>query len=301
MKIPNLFLVGAPKCGTTSLHDYLRQHPQIFMPSRKEYFFFGSDLAMSHLRLDEYLSFFQDARDDQSVLGESSTWYLYSRAAAQEIKTFSPNARIIAMIRNPAAMLPSLHSQFVFAGHEDIPDFESAYRAESDRRNGKRLPLGLSIPRELLYYSTAPRYAEQLARYFQIFGRENVLVIVFDDFVNDTDGVYKNTLRFLGVDDQFQAMYDRHNPNKTAKSRALTRLLFSPPAFVRRFAQTILPASLRHTLWDALYRRNIKTSEREPIRREFYAELVDHFRSEVDQLSALLDRDLSSWNRIPER
>src|ERR1051325_3379611 len=103
---PDFFIVGAPKCGTTAMNGYLRQHPQIFMPERKDITYFGTDLKFERSRIsyDEYISLFQDANDALRI-GESSVWYMYSKTAAEEIKSFSPSASIIVMLRNPVDML----------------------------------------------------------------------------------------------------------------------------------------------------------------------------------------------------
>src|SRR5438034_3527344 len=116
MKIPGFFIVGAPKCGTTAMNDYLAGHPDIFM-AKKEIHYFGSDLEIKQKKLsgEEYLDFFKEG-EHKYIVGESSVWYLYSKNAAAEIKAFSPGAKIIIMLRNPVDMLPSLHSQHIFDG-----------------------------------------------------------------------------------------------------------------------------------------------------------------------------------------
>ena len=117
-KKPGFFIVGAPKCGTTSFYHYLRQHPQIFMPDNKEPHYFGSDLKKRSDEFikteEEYLSLFKDA-DSSQMAGEASTFYLYSKAAQKEIKGFNPHAKIIIMLRNPIDFLHSLRISFVFS------------------------------------------------------------------------------------------------------------------------------------------------------------------------------------------
>ena len=132
---PDLFLVGAPKCGTTAFSDYLSQHPDIFM-ARKEMHFFGADLrfAPHFYRRDEaeYLAQFA-ARNNQRRVGEASVWHLFSKTAAAEIKAFSPEARIIVMLREPVEMMYSLFHYFRFDGNENLPTFEAALNAELSR------------------------------------------------------------------------------------------------------------------------------------------------------------------------
>ena len=193
---PNFFIVGAPKCGTTAMNDYLSQHPEVFVPDIKEVHFFGSDLHFTKGALrDEgaYRALFAGAT--QPRRGEASVWYLYSRTAAAEIHAFSPDAKIIVMLRNPAEMLYSQHSQFLYNGNEDLTDFWEALAAEPERRAGRRVPVSAHLV-DGLFYSETVKYAEQLGRYFDTFGRENVHVILYDDFRADLPGTYRETLRF---------------------------------------------------------------------------------------------------------
>ncbi|HEX6474707.1 MAG TPA: sulfotransferase, partial [Candidatus Limnocylindria bacterium] len=122
--------MGAFKCGTTALYDYLRQHPQVYLPFHKEPLFFGDDLTRRYGRMTEaeYLALFRDARPGQRI-GEASAWYLYSTSAAREIKAFSPEASIIAMVRNPIDVMYAEHSQLIFNVEEDILDFAEALEA----------------------------------------------------------------------------------------------------------------------------------------------------------------------------
>src|SRR5262245_27125154 len=122
---PDVFIVGAPRCGTTAMWQYLGDHPDVYMSPRKEPWFFCRDLRFSDpipRTLDAYLANFAEARE-QARVGEASAWYLYSREAATAIKAFSPAARIIVMLRDPVAVMHSLHDLHVYAGTEDIADF----------------------------------------------------------------------------------------------------------------------------------------------------------------------------------
>src|SRR5438093_448879 len=140
---PDFFIVGAPKCGTTAMYAYLRQHPQIFMPFHKEPLFFGSDLTTRYGRmsLEEYLALFADASRGQRI-GEASAWYLYSATAAAEIKAFAPDAQIVVMLRDPVEVMRAQHSQLLFNMQETLTSFAEALAAEADRRAGRRLPPG---------------------------------------------------------------------------------------------------------------------------------------------------------------
>src|SRR3990172_12275584 len=196
MRNPDFFIAGAPKSGTTAMYMYLKQHPEIFMPEKKESHFFSTDLKSPMFIRDKeiYLSLFSGAKDEKRV-GEASVWYLYSKNAASEIKEFSPSASIIIMLRNPVDMLYSQHSQFLYNCNENISSFEEALNAEEDRRRGLRIPPGVHFVESLFYRETV-QYTEQVERYFNIFGRENVHIIIYDDFRNNTANVYRESLRF---------------------------------------------------------------------------------------------------------
>src|SRR5262249_53369576 len=127
MNKPNFFIVGAPRCATTSMYTYLKQHPQIHLSLLKEPLFFATDLTIQPLAVTDeasYLGLFADAGDARRI-GEGSVFYLLSKRAAEEIKRFSPRAKIIIMLRNPIDMMHSLHALYLRTGNEDL-DFEEA-------------------------------------------------------------------------------------------------------------------------------------------------------------------------------
>ena len=251
MNKPNFFIVGAPKCGTSSMVEYLSQHPDIFMPEertttgKKELHFFGADLGSLAIPQNEkqYLKFFAKATTEKKI-GEASTGYLYSRDAAREIFEFNPSSQIIIMLRNPTDMLYSLHSQKLYNGTENIRNFEEALDAEEDRRKGRRIPRLCRFPKGLLYTEVV-KYTEQVERYMEVFGREKVMVIIFDDFVSDTAGVYKETLEFLGVDANFSLpTYQTFNPNTVPRSKVLTTTINIISYFSHNFFRPLPPPCL---------------------------------------------------------
>jgi hypothetical protein len=277
------------------MYEYLRQHPQVFMPYHKEPLFFGADLHHRYGRLTpgEYAALFESARADQRV-GEASAWYLYSTSAAREIRAASPDAQIVVMLRDPVDVMYAQHSQLLFNQQEEIEDFATALGAEEDRVAGRRLPSGPVRP-ENLFYRRMARFSEQLERYLEVFGRDRVHVIVFDDLVADTPGVYRDLLRFLGVDEDFQASFTRSNENKRVRSRALQRLAYDPP-LIRRFAPLLRRIPLMHALRNRLFAANSVRAARPPMDPALRAALRREFAPEVDRLSALIGRDLSAWS-----
>jgi hypothetical protein len=299
---PDFFIVGAPKCGTTAMYEYLRLHPDLFLPERKELRFFGSDLEIRDrqpLSLAEYLAYFREAGAAARV-GTAYVWYLYSRTAAREIAEFAPGAQIIAMLRNPVEVLPALHSENLSNGNEEIADFDAAWEAEADRRAGRRIPPHAHLLQGLLY-SEVPRYTEQLERYFEAFGRDRVRVIVFDDFRADTRGTYRDTLAFLGVADDFRpSSFSVINSNRRLRSERLRHFLARPPDAPRRVIHYLVPRRVRRGLYEWAKGLNIRSVPRPPLPEATRERIRSAFRDEVERLSDLLDRDLMGWLATPE-
>jgi hypothetical protein len=295
---PDFFIVGAPKSGTTALYEYLRQHPEVFMSDPKEPNYFGADLERRRsprIDLDEYLSCFAAAGDAKRV-GEASVRYLQSRTSAQEIAAFAPGGQAIIMLRDPVEMMHAMHGELVYIGAEDIADFGEALAAEEDRRAGRRIPPGANKPAALLYRESA-RYAEQVERYFSALGRERVLVVIYDDFRDDTAGSYRRVLDFLEVDPSFVPSMEVVNPSKRPRSRLLTRFIASPPGWLRRIAGAILPKRQRKRLFRRALALNSRTAPRQAMDPELRARLKAEFAPEVHRLGELIGRDLSAWSR----
>lgn len=295
---PDFFIVGAPKCATTAMHRFLRSHPEIFMPEAQEILYFGSDLKSPGTQQDEawYLRFFADAGDAKRV-GEKSVWYLYSRRAAEEIHAFAPDGRIIIMLRDPVDMLYSQHSQFLANGF-DLPDFEQAVRTQDERRTLAAVdPLAAKGLRAMKHFHTDnARFTEQVKRYFDIFGRDRVHVIIHDDLKADAPGVYRKTLRFLEVSEEFAPTFAAVNTNKTLRSRWMNDLLRNPPGWLRAMGRLVGPEA-RQRVRRRLMHANARQEPREPMTPAFRCELQDRFAEEVRQLSDLLGRDLTHWSR----
>jgi hypothetical protein len=203
MNYPNLFIVGAPKCGTTSLAAYLNAHPDVFICEPKEPHFFATGLPGPHPRKyirdrTEYLDLFSTA-GHYSHRGEASTWYLYANGTAEQINAFSREARIIIMIRHPVDMMFSLYSHRKYSGDEDARTFEEALELESLRRRGDRLPRNMKHTVQGLFYRDVARFADRIRRYVDVFGVQRVHLIDFERFVRDTVGEYERVLKFLEV------------------------------------------------------------------------------------------------------
>jgi hypothetical protein len=305
-RVPDFFIVGHHKCGTTALYEMLRRHPQIFMSEIKEPRFFASDMrsrfqpARGHSlpeTLEDYITLFAGARPDQRV-GEATPSYLYSHTAAARIAELQPAARSIAILREPASFLRSLHLQLLRSHVESEKDLRSAIALEQVRREGRHVPRRSHVP-QLLDYSEHVRYVDQLRRYHAVFPAEQVLVLIYDDFRNDNAATIRAVLRFLDVDEGHRLEpIEVKQTARTIRSQRLDDLLYaisqgrSPLSRAARAAvKAFTPRALRH---DALRTARTRAvyGDVPPADDRLMAELRERFKPEVVALSDYLGRDL---------
>jgi len=286
------------------MHRYLAQHPEIFMSRRKEPRYFARDLDAGNeweahyftRNLDEYLANFADA-GDAKVIGESSTWYVYSPTAPELIRDFSPDARVMIMLRNPVHLTHARHQQSVWSGRENIVDFAEALAAESDRREGRRLP-HQPVHVRGLQYRAASTMTPLVRRYLDLFGPERVLVVLLEEMARDTIGVYRRVLDFLGVDPNFvPSDMGVANASRSPRNARLRRSLLRFRG-LRDRAKKALPRPLQRViaLPLKLRRLNQRRAPRAAMSRELELQLTHEFAPDVAALSNLLGRDLTaSW------
>jgi hypothetical protein len=304
VRVPDFFIVGQPKAGTTALHDMLRRHPQLYLPESKEPWFLADEL---HERtpprpggtpgtLDEYLSLFAQAAPEQRI-GEASPLYLWSKTAAGRIAALAPDARIIAILREPASFLRSLHLQFIEIYVETEHDLRKAIGLEDARREGRSIPRYTYWPQALMY-SEHVRYVEQLRRYYDRFAPEQVLVLIYDDFRADNEATVREVLRFVEVDDTQPIELMEANLTVHVRSQRLNELVHAVSVgrgpvsqAVKSAIKTLTPRKARRDALHATKRRVVYGSPK-PADEEFMTELRRRFKGEVEALSELLDRDL---------
>lgn len=295
---PTFFIVGAPKCGTTSLADFLGQHPDVFMPEVKEPHDFGRDLTPLAFAGDTaaYLRSFAGAGARRC--GEASTWYLYASTAAEEIRAFAPDARIVVMFRDPVDVVHALHSQMVFSGEEPIHDFAEAMRRRLGDEPGATDGPGIGR-REALNYRRVVAFAPQLARYLRVFGRDRLHVIIFDDFVRDAAASYREVLSFLALDAGFEPDWTVRNRNKVARSPLLGRTLARVRGSrrLKGLGHRLLSPQARSRIVSTLHWLNAGRAPRPPIPPALRRTLRAEFAPGVRELEQLLQRDLSAWRR----
>lgn len=277
------------------MYEFLRQHPDIYVPEKKEIHFFGSDLYSPHYFRNEqdYLELFSGATSEKRV-GEASVWYLYSKLASREIREFNPSASIVIMLRNPVDMIYSLHSHRLYINSEDIEDFQEALHAEADRKKGLRLPQN-PYPVTGLFYREVGHYSEQVKRYLDTFGREQVRIILYDDFKDDPAAACGEIFSFLEVAPH-PVEISVINASKRIRNKKLASFLDPPPAIVRKLGRSLTSAERRQKLFRTFRDLNTQHGPRQPLSASFRQQLQQEFAPDVDRLSELLGRDLSHWH-----
>lgn len=300
--IPNLFIIGAPKTGTTALVHYLSEHPAVFFTNPKEPFYLSSDFP--HLREQHFLKNDADylrlfARADPArhkVAGEGSTNYLRSQTAVPNALKLNPDSRFIAMLRNPVQVAHAFHMEQLFARYENVEDFEAAWRLQESRLRGENIPAECRAP-EFLQYRAVAAFAEQIERFMETVPEAQRLILLQDDLKDDAAGTYRKCLAFLDLPDDGRTEFPVLNSSHKHRSELVAKLVLSPP---KALAGPVfwLRGLLRRTkppMIEALKKRMRVESKRAPMSPDFTAELYEVFHDDVTRLESLIGRDLSSW------
>jgi Sulfotransferase family len=309
LRVPDFFIVGHAKCGTTALYEGLRGHSQIFMSEVKEPQFFArsertgegaagrlSETGRRPLSFQDYLSLYAAARPEQRI-GDGSTFYLWSRDAPARIAKAQPGAKIIAIFREPSSFLRSLHLQLIQNGVEPEKDLRRAMELEGERRQGRQIPRNSHWP-EALFYSERLRYKEQLERFDAVFPREQMLVLIYDDFLADNEGTIRRVLRFLDVEENARLEVPKANLTVDVRSPGLKHALGraragegAPERLARRAIKSLSTSRLRAKVLYPLRKRVVFRAPPPPD-ETLMGELRSRYRSEVVALGERLDRDL---------
>jgi hypothetical protein len=290
-KRPNFFILGAPKCGTTSLASWLADHPDIFISDPKEPNFFCKDIDVINAppSLEEYEHIFSSVRPEHIVIGEASTAYLRSVEAVPAILRYNPEAKFLVSIRNPIDMVVSAHKQLYRGGVETEPDLQKAWSLQADRASGKNLPRRDLNP-ERYQYGNICALGSQLERLLAIVPKERVLITLLDDMQANPNLVYKDVLGFLGLASDSRTQFPVHNERRDVKSFFVTSLAYSIANAKRRMGWTRGTGMGRH-----IQQWNTRTDKQRQITLDMRATLEEYFKEEIEKLEKLLRRDLSHW------
>lgn len=296
MKKPNFFILGAPKCGTTSLAQWLSEHPNIYMSSSKEPHYYSRDLRNQQARTaKEYAYMFKGVGMEHRAIGEASVWYLYSTEAVPNILSEVPDARFIVCLRNPVDMAYSLHGQQLVANNENIEDFFDAWKAQSARKKGKNIPAMCKDPR-LLLYAQACSLGSQLERLYSICNHSQVKVIFLEDMKKDSRYVYEDVLQFLDVASDGRDHFPVVNVASERKSNVVSHMV----KFSIQLGMALhIPRSriiTRIIRW--LDRINQRKSSRPVMSDMVRLELESYFSKEIVLLEQMTKRDLNHWKTL---
>jgi hypothetical protein len=284
--------VGAAKSGTTSLYRYLRQHPDIFMPEWKELSLFIGD-PFGPLHKAKNPSYYQKAfskLENQSAIGEASTAYLFDQAAPKIIKEQLGTIRIIISLRDPVAMSYSLYNHQLRREGETIENFEDALAKEKDRINDPQFKKKCYGWHANYYYYQRGLYCHQVKRYLDTFGRENVQIIIFEEFVAKALNKIQEIYRFLRVDDNFAPEIKIHNPAGGIFS--IPRFWQDAGLFLKTY-QFVFSENLIKKIPHLL--RNMGRKPPLPINAVTAKKLRNRFYEDICQLERLIGKDLAVW------
>lgn len=293
MKIPNFLIIGAPKAGTTTLYNFLKQHPQIYMSPLKEphFFSYGCDNKQCPItnlhpitNLKDYCALFRKVSNEIAI-GEASNSYLGHLKAPERIRHHIPNAKLIAILRDPA---DGAYSKFLME-----------YRQNFDVSNNSNLidDFAQAIQKSLLVRGSG-LYYKKLKRYITLFDRHRIKVCLFKDLKTDPDSLLRDIFQFLDVEEKF--CVDKSIVIYNAGGVPRTKFIYTSLEKLRQnfniTLKPLIPEGLlkqTYTVYSSL--RNFNLVEPPPLPLEMRSQLIEIFQEDILQLQDLIQRDLSSW------
>jgi hypothetical protein len=313
-----VFIVGAPRSGTTTMARWLQAHPQILFPFVKEPHFFGlhdlrglGDAELRRRVEHDFLDhFYPEPQDGQTVGADCSVSYLYVPEQLEPVLKLWPNSRFVVAVRDPLTLLPSLHKRLIFTGDENLRRFEDAWAAVPDRAAGRRIPWSTIEPR-WLRYDEAARYGTYVERLFAAVSRERCTVMVFDDLVADPAAQHRRLLEFAGLDPMPVPDTGAERESKGVRFLLLQQLMKRPPRVLLPYLATLrfqgrfdrsagkkaanMAPGGRLSLRKRILRWNKVEDEDRPIPVNVQRAVKAHFQPEIDKLGQLIGRDLGHW------
>lgn len=309
-------IVGAPRCGTTTLSRLLAAHPAISFSTPKEpHFFSRADLRgldEAELRravADHYLARYFPHIDRQAeLIAEGSVSYLYAPESLLPALRLWPDAKFVIAVRDPLQLIPSLHGRLLYQGDETVKDVERAWALIGERRAGRKVPRTCVDARQLIYDEVA-RLGKHVGRFFEVIGRERCHVVLFEDLAADPERVHRELIAFLGLAPVALPELPPQRESKGYRIGWLQRLLKRPPVARTvlagdHFRRRVSPAPARepsHAARAAMKARKAllrwNRAPAPPIRvpdrlqREIRAQLA----GDVALLGRLIGRDLDHW------
>jgi hypothetical protein len=298
--LPNFLIIGASKSGTSSLYNYLWQHRDVYMSAVKEPGFFAfagqqlcfqgpGDAPTNQIGVTEraaYEALFAGVTTEKAI-GEGSTLYLYHPDAPGRIRATIPDARLIAILRNPADRAFSSFQYTTRDSREPLTSFAEALAAEPER-----IAANWS---HIWHYRQVGYYAHQLQRYFDCFPKEQIVVYTYDEFSAEPQRVLTGLFRFLDVDPSFKSDVSlRYNVSGPARLKWLQQFLIKPHP-LKEPLKRFLPVYTRRRLVNRALAANVRTEERMVLDTAERRKLLEGYRNDIRQLETLIEKDLSHW------
>ena len=298
LKWPNFLIIGAAKAGTTALYHQLNSHPEIFMSAQKELNYFAlkdheinftgpGDMDGIHrtsiTKKEEYLSFF--SAKHQKVIGEVSPLYLYSPMAPKNIFQHIPNVKIIVCLRNPVHRAFSAFMHLRRDKREMINNFQTAFNLDEERKNN-----GWA---EIWHYRSMGLYGKQLQRYFSLFNKEQILCLIYEDFLKYPENTLKSICEFLGVNSSHNFDSEaKYNKSGIPRFQFLHQILIRPN-LLKKVLKNFLPKELRTHLREKLI--NLNLNSQDSLSSEQIQHLYPYFEKDINRTELLINRDLDHW------
>jgi len=304
--LPDVFIIGAPKAGTTSLADWLSQHPDVYFSVPKEPFYWAADYPAMRARYGfdsrsayERLYTSAEARAAQHR-ADGSTTYLYSQTAVPDILAEVAEPKFIVALRNPVDLLVSYHRTQLVALNEDETDFPTAWRRSVDGRGPGTEPLDP----KLVDYPMVGRLGAAVERLLDLLPRDSVHFVLFDDLAADPGRTWVGLTGFLGLSALPHPSFDVRNAStKTFRSARLRRLTHRPPSAlagpmrrIRHWSRTTsnpIAAKVESLMWREQSKPDVDVAAR--------AEIADYLAADTRKLGELIGCDLSHWVSVPSR
>jgi len=298
VELPNFFIIGAPKSGTTSLSRYLKDHPDIYFSHPKEPTFFCTDFSERYRRFTSLQSYLNQCFYESKgfrARGEGTVWYLSSEVAVKNILALVPDAKFIVMLRNPIEIAHAMHATELYYSGEQVQDFAQAWRLMDERKAGRNIPPNCKEPK-ILQYGDIAKLGQQMQRLLSTVRRENVLTILFEDFKSDTKAVYDQTISFLGLERDHRTEFPKYNENRKNKNEVLARIVgkinrINTIARIKRKLGFEMGKGIMRSIREA----NSITVERPSLPEHLKAEMKAYFKEDILLLQKTINRDLSNW------
>ena len=281
---PNFFIVGAPKSGTTNISYYLMQHPQVFMPENLEpYYFARLDIPQNYEREiisneKKYLNLFKNTKNCRAI-GESSPVYLYCPHSALEIKNRFPNSKIIISLRNPVEIAYSEYFSLKFMGFDENKSFNELLDSSEAQLTRNEFQIDSLLE--------AGFYSNHIKRFQKIFPKNQIKIIVFEEYVKNTTPTINSILSFLNIKKSITFKIAPKGAYKVPRNLASQKLLNN--STFRKAARSIIPTVTRQKIGERFF---VKESSRSSLSRNERQRLVEIYQDDVENLDKLLGRRL---------